>query len=338
MLLKDFSLIQEMADAQKHLDDVMYEGLEKSMPSQKMNNEFILIKIGELFSTIHECHNQDEYWMTFGKLVDLWGIVLRTIRGRKTHNVQKWMLGKYLTIGWINNYSNSELYEQATYIVNFDTKHKMKYLIQLTEELGYSIEDIHKRFMENAEIKRLEYDVKKNDRNKFRIGEILTTSTEMIKDMLERQKAYDEEVFKKHNVDYVSKTQLESALFDELGELMHAQKSDWCWWKFTQEPKDPAKVFEEYIDVVHFALMYEIKFGSGCYQYEDIKWNYNKLKTDLGFGQAYAFSCVISLTRDDNVLAYVIALGLHLGYSFGEIYNEYIRKNEINKERLVKGY
>ena len=28
------------------------------------------------------------------------------------------------------------------------------------------------------------------------------TSTELIKDMLERQKAYDEEVFKKHNVDY----------------------------------------------------------------------------------------------------------------------------------------
>ena len=101
---------------------------------------------------------------------------------------------------------------------------------------------------------------------------------------------------------------------------------------------DEAKVFEEYIDVVHFALMYEIKFGSGCYQDEDVKWNYNKLKTDLGFGQAYAFSCVISLTRDDNVLAYVIALGLHLGYSIEEIYNEYIRKNEINKERLAKGY
>ena len=96
--------------------------------------------------------------------------------------------------------------------------------------------------------------------------------------------------------------------------------------------------FEEYIDVVHFALMYEIKFGTGCYQDEDIKWNYNKLKTDLGFGQAYAFSCVISLTRDDNVLAYVIALGLHMGFSLEEIYNEYIRKNEINKERLAKGY
>lgn len=164
------------------------------------------------------------------------------------------------------------------------------------------------------------------------------TSTELIKDMLERQKAYDEEVFKKHKVDYVSKSQLESALFDELGELMHAQKSDWCWWKFTQEAKDESNVFEEYIDVVHFALIYEIKFGTGCYMDEDIKWNYNKLKTDLGFGQAYAFSCVISLTRDDNVLAYVIALGLHLGYSIEEIYQEYIRKNEINKERLAKGY
>ena len=30
------------------------------------------------------------------------------------------------------------------------------------------------------------------------------TSTEMIKDMLGRQKAFDTEVFKKHNVDYVS--------------------------------------------------------------------------------------------------------------------------------------
>ena len=97
------------------------------------------------------------------------------------------------------------------------------------------------------------------------------TNTEMIKDMLERQKAFDTEVFKKHNITSISREQLESALFDELGELMHAQKSDWCWWEFTQELKDEAKVFEEYIDVVHFALMYEIEFGSGCYMDEDIK-------------------------------------------------------------------
>ena len=164
------------------------------------------------------------------------------------------------------------------------------------------------------------------------------TSTEMIEDMLERQKKYDAEVFKKHNVTSVSRQQLERALFDELGELMHAQKADWCWWEFTQEPVDVAKVFEEYIDVVHFALMYEIKFGTGCYQYEDIKWNYNKLKTDLGFGQAYVYSRVLGSVEDDDVLAYVIALGLHMGFSLEKIYKEYIRKNEINKERLKEGY
>lgn len=164
------------------------------------------------------------------------------------------------------------------------------------------------------------------------------TSTEMIKDMLERQKAYDAEVFKKHNVTSVSKNQLESALFDELGELMHAQKGDWCWWKFTQEPVDVAKVIEEYIDVVHFALMYEIKFGSGCYTDKDIEHNYIKLKYDLRRGQAFVYSCVICRTKDDNILAYVIALGLHMGLSLEEIRKEYIRKNEINKERVAKGY
>lgn len=164
------------------------------------------------------------------------------------------------------------------------------------------------------------------------------TSTEIIEDMLERQKKYDAEVFNKHNIKSISRTQLESALFDELGELMHAQKADWCWWKFTQEPVDVGKVIEEYIDVVHFALMYEIKFGSGCYTDKDIEHNYIKLKYGLRCGQAFVYSRVICMVSDDEVLAYVIALGLHMGLSLEEIRKEYIRKNEINKERLAKGY
>jgi dimeric dUTPase (all-alpha-NTP-PPase superfamily) len=163
-------------------------------------------------------------------------------------------------------------------------------------------------------------------------------STELIKDMLERQKAYDEEVSNKHNVDYVSKSQLESALFDELGELMHAQKADWCWWKFTQEPKDEAKVFEEYVDVLHFALMFEINFGHGCYLNDDIGWNYRRIKSDSELGLAYVYSRVLDTIKDSDVLAYVIALGLHMGFSLEQIYKEYIRKNEINKERLKEGY
>lgn len=164
------------------------------------------------------------------------------------------------------------------------------------------------------------------------------TSTEMIEDMLERQKKYDAEVFKKHNITSVSRQQLESALFDELGELMHAQKGDWCWWKFTQEPVDVAKVFEEYVDVLHFALMLEINFGHGCYLNDDIGWNYKRIKYSLDLGLAYVYSRVLGTLKDSDVLAYVIALGLHMNYSIEEIYKEYIRKNEINKERLKEGY
>lgn len=47
---------------------------------------------------------------------------------------------------------------------------------------------------------------------------------------------------------------------------------------------------------------------------------------------------VLGSVEDDDVLAYVIALGLHMGFSLEKIYKEYIRKNEINKERLAKGY
>lgn len=164
------------------------------------------------------------------------------------------------------------------------------------------------------------------------------TSTEMIEDMLERQKKYDAEVFKKHNVTSVSRQQLERALFDELGELMHAQKADWCWWKFTQEPVDVAKVFEEYVDALHFALMFEITYGDCRYQNEDIEYNCRTLKFDSELGQAYVYSRVLGSVEDDDVLAYVIALGLHMGFSLEEIYKEYIRKNEINKERLANGY
>ncbi|WP_418777062.1 hypothetical protein [Holdemanella biformis] len=94
MELKDFNLIQEMADAQEYLDDVMYKEFGKNVPSQRTNNEFILIRIGALFSTMCGCEYAefDEHhidWLTFEKLVELWSVVLRTTRGRKTHDLKK---------------------------------------------------------------------------------------------------------------------------------------------------------------------------------------------------------------------------------------------------------
>lgn len=167
MELKDFSLIQEMADVQEYLDDIMYKELGKNMPSQGTNNEFLLIKIGELFSTMYGCEYAefDEHhvdWLTFEKLIELWSVVLRTTRGRKMHDLKKWILDEHLTLGWINDYTQREVYEYATYIVMYYPRAKLKYLIKLTEKLGYSIKNVHDRFMLNGKIKELEIKNKKN--------------------------------------------------------------------------------------------------------------------------------------------------------------------------------
>lgn len=165
--LKDFSLIQEMADVQEYLDDIMYKELGKNMPSQGTNNEFLLIKIGELFSAMYGCEYAefDEHhvnWLTFEKLIELWSVVLRTTRGRKMHDLKKWILDEHLTLGWINDYTQREVYEYATYIVMYYPRAKLKYLIKLTEKLGYSIKNVHDRFMLNGKIKELEIKNKKN--------------------------------------------------------------------------------------------------------------------------------------------------------------------------------
>lgn len=169
------------------------------------------------------------------------------------------------------------------------------------------------------------------------------TSTEMIKDMLERQKAYDTEVFKEHNVDYVSKSQLESALFDELGELMHAQKSDWCWWKKSQEQVDRSKVLEELADVFHFVLIYELFYGKRTYLLDDLGYDLESprdympmVQMDIGLGIATALTRIIDLA--DSRLMYLLALSEHLGFCLEEIYAAYMRKNAINMERLKEGY
>lgn len=84
--------------------------------------------------------------------------------------------------------------------------------------------------------------------------------------------------------------------------------------------------------------MFEITYGDCRYQNEDIEYEYRTLKFDSELGQAYVCSRVLGSVKDNDVLAYIIALGLHMGLSLEEIYKEYIRKNEINKERLAKGY
>lgn len=162
------------------------------------------------------------------------------------------------------------------------------------------------------------------------------TSTELIKDMLERQKAYDAEVFKKHNVDYVSKSQLESALFDELGELMHAQKSDWCWWKKAQAQVDNSKVLGELVDVWHFVLSYTDSISD--VRFTHIDWMVGKgINTFEQEGLACLLANIVN-AEYENKLFYLIAVSLCLGFTIEDVYKAYCDKNKINYQRLKEGY
>ncbi len=76
------------------------------------------------------------------------------------------------------------------------------------------------------------------------------TNQEMVLDMLERQHKYDRAIEKAHGIQIraLGSDRLKAALLDEVGELNHAMKSRWCWWKKTQAPEDRDEVLEELAD------------------------------------------------------------------------------------------
>lgn len=168
------------------------------------------------------------------------------------------------------------------------------------------------------------------------------TSTELIKDMLERQKAYDAEVFKKHNVDYISKSQLESALFDELGELMHAQKSDWCWWKKTQPKVDKSKVLGELVDVWHFVLSYQNHFGSGEEELRAEEQMIDHARTLFCEIKVFKTGIICLLADVPSIksekLERLIAITEYLGFTIEDVHKAYCDKNKVNYQRLKEGY
>lgn len=76
---------------------------------------------------------------------------------------------------------------------------------------------------------------------------------EKIIEMLKMQAALD-----KSFMEYMGRTEpltveeVEKALFDELGEVNHALKSDWCYWKKSEKPVDREEVKEELSDDLPF--------------------------------------------------------------------------------------
>ena len=169
---------------------------------------------------------------------------------------------------------------------------------------------------------------------------------EKLLEMLKMQHEYNQLVFKEHGSDKYTFENLEHALFDELGELNHELKATWCWWKHTQKPVDREKLLEEYVDCIHFGLCLllkkytnEKKLRHAVNQIAKLNTIRDELIDLMNLPLIFYYNDVASPIDKPYIrFHYLLCLGHKLGFTFDEIYEAYVKKNNINRERLKKGY
>ncbi|WP_462289454.1 dUTP diphosphatase [Holdemanella biformis] len=165
---------------------------------------------------------------------------------------------------------------------------------------------------------------------------------ELIKKMLQTQAKLDEAIMDEYGLEKLDEENLKMAILDEIGELTHELKANWCWWKKTQEPVDMGKVLEELIDVWHFVLSYQNHFVNGEKGIEytcTFKRNSKQILTFLRnnkFSLTDAFSDLVSWKWDK--LERLTAITEFLGFTIEQVYKAYCGKNKINYKRLKEGY
>jgi len=76
-----------------------------------------------------------------------------------------------------------------------------------------------------------------------------TNIKEKLKEMFQMQRTLNEAILNEFGKNSIVEGKLQLAIIDELGELTHELKGDWCWWKKTQPPVDRQRVLEELVDV-----------------------------------------------------------------------------------------
>ena len=151
-----------------------------------------------------------------------------------------------------------------------------------------------------------------------------------IEEMLFMQNELNKVVLQKMNLRMVEEDQIRFALLDEVGELTHELKGEWCWWKKTLPAPDPDKVLEELVDVWHFAMsLYIAKRKRLTLSYEE---------DDIAYCEEKSLIELLNKAAKNIRLEPVIALTFKLGYSIDEIYDGYIAKNKVNYARIASGY
>lgn len=165
---------------------------------------------------------------------------------------------------------------------------------------------------------------------------------ELIKEMLKKQAELDKSIMSAYGLTEIDEENLRMAILDEVGELTHELKGDWCWWKKTQAPVDMKKVLGELIDVWHFVLSYQNHFCKG----EETLISYsNESRESHEFlerlmSRKYKLSVILAGLSNQRwaMLNVLIAISEYLGFTIEQVYEAYCEKNKINYQRLAKEY
>lgn len=168
------------------------------------------------------------------------------------------------------------------------------------------------------------------------------TSTELIKDMLQMQAKLDEAIMNEYGLNEIDEENLRMAILDEVGELTHELKGNWCWWKKTQAPVDDKKVLGELVDIWHFVLSYQNNFNGG----ENGILNSLMLERNsdniLNLLMTYEYKLSETLTDlatwNSHKMERLVAISEYLGFTVEQVYEAYCGKNKINYQRLKEGY
>lgn len=167
------------------------------------------------------------------------------------------------------------------------------------------------------------------------------SDVELIKEMLQMQAKLDKAIMDEYGLEKLDEENLRMAILDEVGELTHELKGEWCWWKKTQPQVDEEKVLGELVDIWHFALSYQNHFDYGmqgiinrCMFFRNSKKHLDLLKA-----KDYELPEIFSdLVVFEYKLERLIAITEYLGFTIERVYEAYCGKNKINYQRLKEEY
>ena len=165
---------------------------------------------------------------------------------------------------------------------------------------------------------------------------------DLIKEMLQMQAKLDEAIMKEYGLYTIDEEKLSFAILDEVGELTHELKANWCWWKKTQPPVDGEKVLGELVDIWHFVLSWQNNFNDSeeglltddeiMEKVDENRWSIEGCRNGIVIKLADLPS--FSLWKVEPL----IAISEYLGFTIEQVYEAYCGKNKINYQRLEKGY